>query len=232
MIPVAAITASDLLEWQNLFFAIPLALTVLLGLVTAFGLIGSGEGDAHGDHDADGDHDSGDGHDHDHAHGDHDHETGIASLLGIGRAPLTVVLISLFGLFGLTGLVMHETLAGLLGPGLLAFGGAFASAAIISIAGTRAIAGTIGRVLPRDESYVVGSDDLAGLVGTAETNISETFGIAVVKDKGGTLHQLRCQAAPGATIARGAPVLVVEYDHARQIYHVRPPPPELQGDKR
>ncbi len=222
------------MDWQNLVFAIPLALTLVLGVLAATGILGSGgDGDHDADHDADADHYA----DHDadaDADQDADHDADdasvggqLASLLGIGRAPLTLVLASFFGLFGIVGLLLNRTLEQLAGRGVLAFSGALLGALVASVAGTRALSSVVGRALPKVETYVARGRDFEGLIGDAETAIDARGGLVRVKDPHGTVQQLRCVVRDDAPIARSARVLLVEYDPSSQTYFVKPAPREL-----
>ena len=74
----------------------------------------------------------------------------------------------------------------------------------------------VARFLPGDETYAVSAVDLCGQTGTAAFAVDTLRGRVHVYDAHGTLHDMSARLAPGeATIARGRPVLVMDYDPVR-----------------
>ena len=93
----------ELLQWYNLVFVLPILAAVLYIGLLASGLGSGGEGELDVDHDADL------GHDFDAAHAHPEagaHLLGaVLGLLGVGKVPLSILLMSLFLVWGGAGLV-------------------------------------------------------------------------------------------------------------------------------
>lgn len=81
--------------------------------------------------------------------------------LHLGRVPFLAVLVLLLALFATGGFLIQGVADLLLGnrlPTLLAAPGALA----LALPGTRLLAGVLGRLLPRDESYAIHASSLVG----------------------------------------------------------------------
>lgn len=207
--------AIQLFAWQNVIFYIPLAVGLLLILGSAIGV-----------HDHDAGHDAGDvpghGGDGDDA-GHHDaHGSQFArafELLGVGRVPLTVVLMITSLYFGGTGIVLNAVLASFgLAPsfyGPISVAGAFV--AMVALSG--ATARLIHRHLPMSESYQVSRHDFAGCTGTLLLPADGSSGYAQIKDREGNVHNIQCRTTAGA-LAKGTAILVVEYDEDSKTFVV------------
>jgi membrane protein implicated in regulation of membrane protease activity len=155
--------------------------------------------------------------------GETDAEVGAASpveawwsALGIGRAPLGLLLTIDLLLFGGLGLVA-STLFGSLLPAsvasLLALPLAVVGAPLL---GGRLV-GVFVRHLPALETYGATPDDLVGRRGVAELRIDELFGRAKVKDHGGALHLVRC-TTPDGTIEPGTEVVLTDRNPTTGTY--------------
>jgi hypothetical protein len=204
-----------LLSWQSVIFYIPLAVGILLVVGWAMGAlhhhdIGGGP---------DGDHDVGHGAGHD---AEHDHDGFMEralSLLGVGRVPLTVLVMIASLYFGGIGLICNMLLAGLGLPGWL-FGTISVGVALV---GTITLAGAtarlLGRVLPTTETYLITRQAFAGCTGKLLLPADASSGYAQVKDREGNVHNIKCRTN-GATLAKGREILVVEYDEETQVYVV------------
>ena len=200
-----------LLRWETLVFVAPLAFGVALVAGLAFGLGADADGDL--DADADGDLDS-DAKIHLDAHGN-----GLLGLLGVGRIPLSMLLLTLSILFGATGLATNALLFEKL-PGTY---GLFAllAATLVSLVGTGRIASFVARVAPTMETYRVSRRDLVGRTGHAIVELNAQDGIAQVKDHEGNVQQVRVRT-DGGEISKGAAVLVVDYSREGGWYLVTP----------
>lgn len=191
--------------WMHLLvFYLPMLFGALLGIGAAFGLIDTSvdfDADVDADVDADAD---GDGHD-----------AGSASILGalgVGRAPLGVLLMSACFLFGLVGIALDAIGAGL----ALSIGGA----ALGAVGGTSIVARVFGRLVPTKETYVSRKTDLLGRAGTADVSTDARFGVAHVLDDGGAHIQIRCRALDEEPIERGEPIVVAAYDEETDTFLV------------
>ena len=140
----------------------------------------------------------------------------LPAFFGLGRVPAPLVWGSAllgWGLFGFWGTqfwqsFLHFPAAFVLPALATALAGAFVT--------EKVTVETASRFLPGDESYAVSAVELCGLTGTAAFPVDTVRGRIHVYDTHGSLHDLSARAAPGqGTIARGRPVLVVDYDAAR-----------------
>lgn len=162
-------------------------------------------------HDMDMDHD----HDHD---AEAETEGGFSplSLLGIGKAPLSILAISYSLSFGVAGilfvLVSHSWLAGY-EMWSLGFAGAF------SVVFSSIFARVLHYFVPSVETYAKKPSDLTGRTGVAMTTVAKDRGSVDVRDAGGTLHRLPAVTESGE-IPSGTSVLVVLFDEERSLYVV------------
>ena len=232
--------AEWLLNWWNLIFLLPFALAlVYLGLYTASGItFGDGDlgadgdldadADADVDHDLDADHDLDTDHDADADHdadSDHDAETegehesqvsphlAAITWLGVGRVPVSVLLMVLFLTWGAVGFVINAALER-----------RGAAAALISVPGaavagllvTHFVAVLIARYLPLYETTARRRHELLGSIGEAVLPIDQRFGMVCVRDDTGDLYQLPCRMnSEGDPVPKGSKVQLVSY-HAKQ----------------
>ena len=141
----------------------------------------------------------------------HVHGPSLLSLLGVGRAPFAVVLLCFLGVFGSIGFIVTLALGGSTDPSTSTALVAGATALVIALLTTRALASLIGRAIPPVETYATEPADLIGVTGRVEIDATPQFGVVRVADESGAFHHLRCRTY-GARIARGATVLVTEHD--------------------
>jgi len=182
---------AELLAWYNVIFLVPLVIGVCF--ITVAGL-GTGDADAEMDADLDAD-------------ADGDFESSLVgralSVLGIGRCPISIVIMSALILFGGSGLMLNRLLL----P-FFSLIGAF----VITLLLTRLVATTIGRIMPSTETYTVGPEHLMGLSGTVVIRATNEFGQIQVVDHLDTLHKLNCKTFDDApTILSGEQALIVDY---------------------
>jgi membrane protein implicated in regulation of membrane protease activity len=216
------------LSWHNLVFLIPIALAVVLMFGSALGLADFGsdvdvdadadldaDADVNADADADADADT---------DGDHDADGGhsVLALLGVGRVPLSLLLMTALSLFGGIGLCTSTILTPVVG-GSVAGGIALATAATGALVLTGIVARVVARVLPSTETYAGDEIDLVGCTGIALLDIHESFGVAHVADDGGALMKIRCRTYEGC-IEKGEPVLVTELDPVTHVFTVEKSP--------
>jgi hypothetical protein len=197
----------ELLAWWNLIFEVPFALLVLYALAMALGVVPDSE------------------------MADPEAELGVdpgmlfkaLSLLGVGRVPFSLVISSFVLLWSVLGWSSNFLLSATALPPHLYVWISVAVASAGAATGTRVLAGGLARILPTHESYGVPE---AGLVGsTAEVlhRVDESFGMARLRDPWGNIVDVRCVLAAGAPPqARGAQVILADYDPATRIFTVRP----------
>jgi hypothetical protein len=238
------------LSWQYLLFEIPLAAGILLTIGNACGLSGDSDVEADADVEADvevdvdGDLDADVDADHDfdatHAHGGSALEASAAQwrslpfrlmkFLGAGKVPFTLLLTMGFVIFGLSGLMANEFLRRTVRFAIIYGWVSLAFAGFVALVLTGRLARLFNRFLPSSVTFVTRKRDLISAQGTAETRITDTFGMANVRDtnpKGGDLHQIKCICREG-TIPPREPVLVVDRDEQAGVFIVVPLPPELR----
>lgn len=110
--------------------------------------------------------------------------------LGIGRVPLMVVLAVMSLTFGSTGMLLNQYSGLPVGSIVyVAFGAMFL--------GTWAVCGTLAKLLPQTESYVVTKKDLVGGTGTLVVASDTTFGQVSIRTKTGTSIRCACRTFEG-----------------------------------
>jgi membrane protein implicated in regulation of membrane protease activity len=193
-----------LLEWYNLIFLVPIALATVYLVVLTMGLSGGEDGAAVGDNlshpvDAPG-----------------GILTGVLSFLGIGKAPISVLLISYALVWGVTGLASLR----LLGPERIVT--AIALAAALSVALTGRLSDRLARLLPSVETYHVPLDRLVGLRGEVLYEITTDSGVVRVRDADENLRDVAARLAEGsAPAAAGTRVLLERFDPHARVFIVR-----------
>jgi membrane protein implicated in regulation of membrane protease activity len=233
--------------WYNLPFT--LALLAFLGL-SALQFIGlGGDQDADLDHDLDMDHELDLDHDLDMDHdldldheADLDHDLGQAvghpvesmaggawtetlQFLGVGHAPLTMILLVWVGGFGFLGWITNSLLLSQVStyPGWVLIV-VLAGTLLVSAWLTSRTARLIGRTIPTFASTATSASQLVSRRGrVASSQIDDTYGQVKVRDSGGTLITVFAKVDPGnPPIPRDSEVYLVDYDPSKKVYIVVP----------
>lgn len=144
----------------------------------------------------------------------------LLSFLGVGKAPLGVLVMCACFLFGLAGLAMDAVLEQVLGGSAAWVAASAAGGGLVALLGTGLAGGLFGRLVPSKESYASKKTDLLGRSGVAELPTDARFGVAHVTDAGGTRMQIRCRTLGEELIARGEPLVVADYDEDDDTYLV------------
>lgn len=180
-------------DWQNFIFVIPIILAFLLMIGTMMGLdIDFGEPDLDIDTDLDTDFDT--------AHS-------LLGVLGFGKCPLAIMGITWMILFGGIGIMSNMILEATPLYGFISLGISFVLSTII----TSIVARTVGKLMPRTETYNISKYDLISQTGVASTRIDGAGGWADIRDHEGSLHQVRCQSIEKKPIKRGDKVYVHDF---------------------
>jgi len=193
---------------------------------------------ADADADADGHADAGhhgDGHPEIHAeaaHHDASHavpaHVALMTWLGVGRVPVGLVLMVLLLSWGFIGFITNQLtrpvvpadwMVGLISLPVALFGSGFV---------TRNVTRFIATYMPLTETSARSRAALIGQVGEAMYEIDRNFGMASVRVHTGVFHVPCRVGQDGAPIVKGAPVMLVAYDHERGLFTVIPY--ELGGD--
>jgi hypothetical protein len=228
------IDMDHLLAWQNIIFYIPLA----VGLLLVFGSAFSGhvhEASAHHDVEHGVEHGQGgspkDGGALDGSHG-HDHDGAFfakaLSMFGVGRVPLTVVLMLVSLLFGGIGIIANTILSSFGLPASLYGPIAIAAAFVGMLALTRSAIKLLNRFMPTTETYRVSRHDFAGCTGTLLLPADTASGYAQVKDHEGNVHNIKCRTVQG-TLPKGEAILVVKYEQDTQTFLVDTDPTSVKS---
>ena len=155
---------------------------------------------------------------------DVDHEVGVEaahaepsfleealSFFGIGKVPLSVILMTFLTTFAVVGWAVNTVLKVALPP-VFFFPISCASALVCGLMGTKLLAGVLGRYLKPVETAAVRRAALVGRIATARLPISDSFGQATVVDQFGSRHKVVCKVRQGAEpIAKGQGVLLVRF---------------------
>ncbi|MBK8988361.1 MAG: DUF1449 family protein [Chloroflexi bacterium] len=229
-------TLAAIFAWYNLPFTIML---LFCGVLTALQLIGlGGDGDADADLDADFDADVDLDADLDadidldaDADVDVDADAGglsemlsILAFVGVGKAPLLVVLLILLGSIGILGWTVNSLI-------LAVFSSypawAFIVSLLVALIGgslvSSRLARLIGRALPSISSTATAATGLVGRRGTViSSRVDGAYGLVRVRDQGGTLINVFAITAEDEPIGSQAEVALVEYDTQKKRYMVVP----------
>ncbi len=227
---------TELLQWWNLIFILPFIGALFYILMLVSGAVSADhdaelnvgvESDVDLGHDVDLDHDAGLEHIHDLEPG---MLTRALSFLGIGRVPLSIIIISFCFLWGFFGFAGNTLLAPIL-PSLIFVWASIAIAFVVSLSLTRILANVIAKIMPATETYAVSLDQLVGKWGESITTIDETFGQAHVHDDAGVLHTVQCVVRSGeTTIPRGSQVILLFFDKTRSVFSVGTELPAIEPD--
>lgn len=232
----------ELLEWYNLVFILPFGAALMYLLLLASGTsmdhgIGA-EVDADADLDFGGDIDHGFDHGIEHSLDQgHDHGDGSGmftkalSILGVGKIPLSLVVICFCFLWGFTGwasnLLLEDIIPSILHPWGLFFP-SLIFAGVSSVTGTRYLAKGLSKVMPSIETYGTSDEDLVGKVAEARYPITSQGGSALVRDTRGNLHEVMCKTGDGEEVIQsGQKVVLMRCDQG--VFYVRLDPLEVHG---
>lgn len=228
-----------LTAWYNLPFF--LALLAFLGL-SALQFVGLGQdhdvdADADADLDLDVDHDFDLDHDLDLDHDadlNHNLDYNIAELptwanvlefLGVGHAPVTMILLVLMGSFGILGWIANSLVLGIypIYPGW-ALVGVLVGTLLISVWFTSRTSRFIGRAIPAFASTATSTTRLVGKRGyVISPQVDEKYGQVKLRDSGGNLLTIFAVVDPGKpSIPRDAEVYLVDYDATKKIFTIVP----------
>ena len=190
-------------------------------------------------HDADLDHDLGHDLDHDVSHdvdhdmdhgGDHGADAGspgvlsVLAFIGMGKAPLAVVLLTLFGSIGILGWLLNSLALGAFGsyPGIV-FAGVLPATLLGGGLISSRITRFIGRALPPISTTATRAQALVGRRGAVTSPfVDAKYGMVRVRDQAGTMISVFAVYTGSEPIKRGSEVVLVSYDAQRRIYTVAP----------
>jgi len=237
-------------HWWNLPYMVMLGLVTVFFVLQMVGMLGGGadhEADVDHDIDADVDHDVDVDADHDvdvdhDADADHDADSGgvfgwhaALSFFGVGRVPLMVVWVTFFIFAGFTGIFFNSSI-------FVSHAGAYPMWGFGASSGTSLAVGLVAvRLFSRAAAKFVdvgghGSTkkhELSGKRGVvASQKLDQAFGEVRVRDARGNellLHGRLPESEPA--MSRGEKVVLVDYDHERELFWVTRSPEEEEREK-
>jgi len=236
--------AQWLFGWWNLVFLVPFALALLyLGVYTLSGWT-FGDADADMDSDVDADADA-DVHadadvdadaDHDLPHAEHDAEADASELgsalwaglsfLGVGRVPLSIVIMILLLTWGGIGLATNQLAREHVRQSWHVAMYSLPLAAIASLLITSGTSRAINRFMPLNLSTARRRHELLGSGGEVILPVDSKFGLVSVRDESGDLYQVPCRLERGddqhRVIPKGARVKLVAYSAKESLFFVLP----------
>jgi hypothetical protein len=138
----------------------------------------------------------------------------LLTLIGVGRAPLPIVLQMFCLCWGVAGILANQILLPhVTNPTFTQALPSIGAAFWLGLIGARIGAEIFGQVMPQEETSVVSRDALYGMTGRVVFPVTETGGRVHVYDENQTLHDEPCHALPGqGPIAKGRSVLVADRD--------------------
>ena len=146
---------------------------------------------------------------------------GAMSLLGVGRVPLSIILMVLMLIWGTIGFFSNVLLWDKYHNETLLLLVSIPLAFIGSFLGTRLVTAAMARWLPTNETYVQRRHELLGAVGEAILPIDANFGMAAVRDDYHDLFHIACRVHGNTPpLDKGTKVKLVAYNGKQKIYYV------------
>jgi hypothetical protein len=143
--------------------------------------------------------------------------TAVATLLGIGKVPVSLLLLTYLLVWGGAGLI---TLT-LVGQQQVWIAIVVAAAAALLV--PRQLAGIVARLVPAFETYSMPARGLLGLTGLVLYRVTADSGTVRVHEPGGTFRDVPGRTAEGVeSIPADTPVVLLRYDPRTEIYIVAP----------
>ncbi len=203
---------SFLLTAYNAPFLFALIGSVLFALLQILGGFGDADGDVDVDADIDADIDfSG------------DFMEDLLSILGVGRVPVMLIIMTFLGMFGLIGLLINAINRQLIANfSAFSIAGALIGSFLLAFFITGRISRGIAKLIP-DNSAAVSFEQLVGRIGlVSSTSVSTTYGRVLVRDIHGTNHTVYAIVAAGEPVPERSEVALLSYDPGRRCYIVKP----------
>jgi hypothetical protein len=224
----------SIVAWWNLIFLLPAFAALLYLILLATGTVAGDTGDIDADVDVDldldvdADVDAGEFHGIEHAVGSADiaQPSGLAhvlSLVGIGRAPLSLLLISFSFLWGLIGWLANGLFSTFIASPAVFVWLSVAVALVVSLFLTRLLASGLHRFLPATETYAISNRQLVGRLASVRYAVSDRNGTAQLYDDQGRLHEVPVRVLPGEDpIPAQRTVILWRYDAVAEAFLVTP----------
>ncbi|MBN1488625.1 MAG: DUF1449 family protein [Phycisphaerae bacterium] len=216
--------STDIFAWYNAVFAGCFAVGLFF---TALQVLGLGQTDTDVDVDTDVDADADVDTDTDadtdihHGHADSVGATqAVAQFFGLGRVPISAILMTLFYTVGITGWMAAAILAPRYASERSLFLTSLAIALVVGLVIMRLVTGLLAKYMPAVLTSALREPQLVGLTGEAKLPINERFGRVMIKDQYGTLHTVNCKVPPGVEpIAKGARIVLTKYLATEHMFY-------------
>lgn len=197
---------AELLLWWNLVYVLAFFFALLYAVLNAVGLASSSQDvDVGGDVDVE----------------TIDHDVSVdhlglldeaLSFFGIGKVPLSFIMMSFLLTFSVVGWIANQVLIGTLKTPALFFPVSLAAAVFCAVGATKVMASSIGKYMKPVETSAVRRSALEGRIATARLPITSEFGMALVRDQHETLHKVVCKVDEGSeTIPKGQTLLLIRF---------------------
>lgn len=119
------------------------------------------------------------------------------SFFGLGKVPLSVLMMTFLLTFSIVGWSGNVLLKDMLRSPAIFFPMSCAAALFCGISMMKLVAATVGKYLRPIESSAVSRSSLVGRVGRASITVTGKFGQALVLDEHGSTHKVVCRVAEG-----------------------------------
>ena len=227
---MGSIGASEFLSWYGAGY---LGAFILGLLFLVLALMGMGEHEVNHDISHDVSHDTHIGHDaHGHdGHGDtqgHHILTSILSVLGIGRCPLSIVLMTYLFLFSLIGVASLTFLKPITFTSVIFGTVSYAIAGVGAFFLTGIIARLISKIMPTGGTSIKKTAAIVGMLAKAKITFANGKGIIQTYDANSSLIEKMAETVdPTQSVKYGQEVIIVSYDDDRDVVKVQLAPNEL-----
>jgi hypothetical protein len=147
----------------------------------------------------------------------------LLSLLGVGKIPLSLAIMTLFFSWGVVGFALNATLCNWMRPSPLVAIISLPLTLAISVVLTGLCAAGMARLVPTNDGKRQRREDLVGKSGEAVYDINASFGMANVRSEEGDFLQVPCRTVAGKSpISKGSRVVLFHYDREEGVFHVAP----------
>jgi hypothetical protein len=205
------------LQWQYLLFELPF----VAGLIYLFMMmVGLGTDGTDLDHDLDFDHDM-------HIHievgdvSDGNVFLEALSLLGVGKVPISIVIMCFCFSWGFFGWATNELLSPIL-PVMVYVWASLAAAFFGSVITTKFLAQLIAKFMPGTETFCSSESDLVGKRAKAKYPITDHSGSATLIDEHGHFQEVICRVDSASEhIPANTMVVLVRYECDEHAFYVR-----------
>lgn len=147
----------------------------------------------------------------------------LLSFLGIGRVPVSIVLMVLLLAWGAVGFLANQVIRPYVAEPWHVALVSLPLAALMSLMATGATSNTINRFMPLNLTLAKRKHELLGSIGEVVLPVNGQFGMINVREASGDLHQVGCRLENGnETLPKGSHVKLVAYSAKESMFYVVP----------